>query len=239
MSRLTTRGWLMESLSTHGPGGIHIPEFGLAARSCRGVEASASAGSEVIDGAGTTGDSTGVADMQCTAAAGTTLGATRFITAAISTGQEAHAGLTVCGAELDPMLIPVTGPRTEISEHAAELATVPAQRPGLSMEIPMPREDTRHPAVKEASDPAHLAATTTADRPAITPREAAPVWARRMPAEDPAAVVEVRTPVVAMAVAGTGNRSSYTLLSLQEYEMERSNAANHREFRQALSRHVS
>ena len=102
----------------------------------------------------------------------------------------------------------------------------------------MPREDTRHPAVKVASDPAHLAATTTADRPAITPREAAPVWARRTPA-DAAAVVEVRMLVVAMVVAGTGNRSSYTLLSLQEYEMERSNAANHREFRQALSRHVS
>jgi len=61
------------------------------------VAASESAGSEVMDGLEPLGFNWG-ADMRCTVAAGTTLGATRFITAAISTGQEAHAVVTVCGA---------------------------------------------------------------------------------------------------------------------------------------------
>ena len=95
MSLLMIRGWLMEIRSWRGRDGIRILEFGSAVRTCRGVAASESAGSEVMDGAGTTGDSIGGADTQCTAAAGTTLGATRSITGAISTGQEARAAVMV------------------------------------------------------------------------------------------------------------------------------------------------
>jgi len=239
MSQLTTLGWRMEIRLWRGLDGIRIPESGSAVRTCRGVAASESAGSEVMDGAGITGDSIGAADTQCTAAAGTTLGATRFITAAISTGQEAHAAVTVCGAEPDPVPMLGTGPLTETLQGEPAQVPVPAQRPGLSTETPRLHEATRHLAAKAAFAPARLADTTTADRPGATPREAAPAWARRMPAEDLAAVVEVRTAAVAIAAAGTGNRSSYTLLSLDEYEMERSNATHHPELRSPLSRDLS
>ena len=121
----------------------------------------------------------------------------------------------------------------------AVLSTVPAQRHGLSTETPRLHEATRHLAAKAAFAPARLADTTTADRPGATPRAAAPAWARLMPVEDLAAVVEVRTAAVAIAAAGTGNRSSYTLLSLHEHEMERSNATHHRELRSPLSRDLS
>ena len=174
--------------------------------------ASESAGLAVMDGAGITGDSIGVADTQCTAAAGTTPAATRFITEAISTEQEARAVVTVYEAEADPVLMPVAGLRTEASEHAAELVTVQAQWLGLSTETPRLREDTRRPAVKAASDPGRLAAILTAGRPRATPRGAVPAWAPRMPV-----VVEDRTPAgaVVMAVAGTGNEVPITSLSLQ------------------------
>jgi len=198
MSRPTTLGWLMEIPSWRGRDGIRIPESGSAVRTCRGAAASESAGSVAMDGVGIIGDSIGAADTRCTAAAGTTPAATRFITAAISTGPEARVVVTGCGAELDPVLMLVTGLRMETLEHAAELATVPAQWPGLSTETPRLPEATRRPAVKAASDPARLAAILTADRPGATPREAAPVWARRTPEE-----------VVVVMAAGTGNLSSY------------------------------
>lgn len=235
------RGWLTVIPSWRGRDGIRIPEFGSAVRTCRGGAGSESAGSVAMVGVGITGDSIGEADTRCTAAAGTTPAATRFTTGAISTGQEARVVLTVCEAELDPVLMPVTGLRMEMLERAAELATVPAQRPGPSTETRRLREDTRRPAVKAASDPARLAAILTAGRPGATPREAAPVWARRMPVEDLAAVAAVRTPavVVVMAVAGAGNRSSYYVAESAKCELERSNATHHPEFRQALSRDFS
>ena len=221
MSRLTTLGCLMEIRSWRGQDGIRIPEFGSGVRICRGVAASESDGSEVMDGAGTTGDSIGVADTRCTAAAGTTLGATRFITAAISTGQEAHAVVTVCGAELARVLTQGTGPLTETRQGAVALSTVPVHRPGLSKETTRLREAMRRHVAKAASDPVRLAATTTADRPEATPRAATPAWARAMPPEDLAAVVEVRTAAVVAMAAGTGNRGTSALRSLQEYELER------------------
>ena len=158
-----------------GRDGIPIPEFGLAVPTCRGVAASESAGSVAMVGVGITGDSIGAADTPCTAAAGTTPAATRFITGAISTGQEARVVVTDCGAELDPVLMLLAGLRTGTLERAAELAIVPAQRPGLSKETARLHEATRHRTAKAASDPAHIAATITADRPGATPREAAPV----------------------------------------------------------------
>jgi hypothetical protein len=131
----------------------------------------------------------------------------------------------------------------ETEERAAKLATVPAQPHGLSTETPRRREDMRHRAVKAASDPERLPATTMAGRPGKTPREAAPVWARRMPVEDLAAA-EVRTPaVVVVAVivvaAGAINRGSYYVAELAKCELEKSNATHHLEFRQTLLRDVS
>lgn len=105
----------------------------------------------------------------------------------------------------------------------------------------------RHRAVKAASDPERLPATTMAGRPGKTPREAAPVWARRMPVEDLAAA-EVRTPAVVGAVvveavivvaAGAINRGSYYVAELAKCELEKSNATHHPEFRQTLLRDVS
>jgi hypothetical protein len=128
-----------------------------------------------------------------------------------------------------------TGLRMETLERVVLQPTVPAQPHGLSTETPRLPEDSRHPAVKAASDPARLAAIPTAGRPGATPREAAPVWARLMPV-----AVELRTPaVVDMAVAGTGNRSSYYVAEFAKCELERSNATHHLEFLQALLRYVS
>ncbi len=110
---------------------------------------------------------------------------------------------------------PYTGNRPTNGNFAGRGGAV--NRPGATArpfkETPRLHEATRHPAAKAAFDPARLAATTTADRRGATPQGAAPAWARLMPVEDLAAVVEVRTAAVAIAAAGTGNRSSYTLLS--------------------------
>ena len=85
------RGWFTEIPSWRGRDGTRIPEFGLAARTCRSGWALESASSEALDGAGITGDSIGVADSQLLAAAGTTPGATRFITGTASTEAGARA----------------------------------------------------------------------------------------------------------------------------------------------------
>ncbi len=94
------RGWFTEIPSWRGRVGIRIPESGLADRTYRGAAASESAGSAAMDGAGIIGDSIGVAGTRCTAAAGTTPGATHFITGATSTAQEACAGQTATAAKL-------------------------------------------------------------------------------------------------------------------------------------------
>ena len=85
------RGWFTEIPSWRGRDGTRIPESGLAARTSRSESASESAGSEVLDGAGVIGDSIGITATQCITTAGTTPGAERFITEAVSTEVEAHA----------------------------------------------------------------------------------------------------------------------------------------------------
>ena len=74
----------------HGVGGIRIPESGLAALTSRSEWGSALAGTAVMAGAGITGDSTGAADMECTAAAGTTPAAARFTTVTATTEEAAR-----------------------------------------------------------------------------------------------------------------------------------------------------
>ena len=60
MSPPTIRGWFTDIPLAPGRAGIRIPESGLAARTSRSESASESASSAVSDGAGVTGDSTGI-----------------------------------------------------------------------------------------------------------------------------------------------------------------------------------
>src|ERR1019366_980189 len=121
-SRPITRGRFTDIPSWRGRDGTRIRESGLAARTSISEWASESVGSEALAGAGVIGDSIGVADTQCMAAAGTTPGAERFITVAISRAAESRAAeLHAAGLHAAEL-------------HAAELATVPAPRPGLSTE---------------------------------------------------------------------------------------------------------
>jgi len=82
-------GWFTEIPCTRGRDGTRIRESGLAAHTSRSEWGSGSAGTGALDGAGITGDSTGVADTECMAAAGTTLAATRFTTGTVITEEEA------------------------------------------------------------------------------------------------------------------------------------------------------
>ena len=169
MSRLTTLGWLMEIRSWRGQVGIRIPEIWF------GGPYLSWGGGFGIGWYGRFGwgwnhwGFNWAADTRCMAAAGTTPAATPFITEAISTAQEAHAVVTVCAAEMDPVLMPVTGLRMETLERAAKLATA-AQPPGLSKETPRLREDTPRHVVKAASAPARLADIRTVGRSGPTPR---------------------------------------------------------------------
>lgn len=61
----------------------------MAAHTCRSEPASESASSEVMDGAGATGDMIGMIDIQFMIAKDTTRAATRFITEAITIEGEA------------------------------------------------------------------------------------------------------------------------------------------------------
>ena len=79
---------------------------------------------------------------QLMAAAGTTPGATRFITGAVSTEAEAARG----------------GAAASAATRGGSFPTVPAQRPGLSTETARRLEDTLHPAVRAASARAPSAA---------------------------------------------------------------------------------
>ena len=193
----------------------------MAARSCPGAEVSASAGTAASDGVGTIGDSIGAVDTRCMAAAGTTRGAIRFITAAITTGRGARAEVTASEAKSDPALTQATDLPAETPEVAAERLTAAALPRGLSTGIPEQLEDTLSPAVKAARDRVRLVVTQKADRPEATRRAAAPAWA-----------AECGAVVVAMAVAvDTDNRRFYYIAEFAKCELERSDATNHAEFR--------
>jgi hypothetical protein len=112
------------------------------------------------------------------AAAGTTPGAERFITGAISHAAESHA-VELHAAELHAAEL-----------HAAELATVPALRPGLSTETGKRLADTLHLAVRAAHARVPSAATAMADRPRAFRH-----------AERPASVVERRVAEVGLMAA--------------------------------------
>ena len=68
----TIRGWFTGARFILGRDGIPTPGFGLADRTFRSDSASELDGLAVLDGAGVTGDSIGMADTRFTVGAGTT-----------------------------------------------------------------------------------------------------------------------------------------------------------------------
>src|SRR5271157_4163289 len=83
--RPITPGWFTDIPSWLGRDGIRIPESGLAVRISISESASESAGTAALAGAGAIGDSIGITDTRCMAAAGITRTAERFITGATTT----------------------------------------------------------------------------------------------------------------------------------------------------------
>jgi hypothetical protein len=133
---------------------------------------------------------------------GTTLGATRFITATTTIEAEMRAvDLTATGAEIVPAAMKGTGfpMRTPV---AAGLKTIPPQRPGVLKETITLLEDTLNLAVRAASARVPSATTTMAGRKGVFRH-----------AEVPASAAEEGR---VAAVAGTDNRSLVKFLIHRE-----------------------
>ena len=137
--------------SRSGRDGIHIQESGLAARTSRSESASESVGGEVLGGAGGIGDSIGIIVTQLMATTGTTPGAIRFTTVAIT-----------IEAEVSVALLPSCV--AEGLAAALLFTTARAEPPGRSKEIAGLLVDTLNPAVRAASARVPSAATTRVDR---------------------------------------------------------------------------
>ena len=178
--RPTTLGWFTDPQSIRGHIGTRIPEFGMAARTSRSETASESVGGEVLGGAGGIGDSIGITVTQRMATTGTTPGAIRFTTEAITIEEEVSAALL---------------PSCVAEDFAAAMlfTTTRAGPPNPSTEIPGLLEDMLNPAVKAASAPVPSAATTMADRKGVFRHAEAPA--------------SVAAEGLTGAVAGVGNRS--------------------------------
>ena len=139
---------------------------------------------------------------------GTTLGATRFITATTTIDAEMRAAhLTATAADLMETAVEIvppamkgTGPPMRTPAPAARLKTVPAQRPGLLKETITQLEDTLNLAVRVAFARAPSATTTMAGRKGVFRH-----------AEVPASAVEAR-----VAAEGTDDRSFVRFLVLRE-----------------------
>ena len=179
MSRLTTLGWLMEIRSWRGQVGIRIRNLVRRSVPVVGRRFRHWLVRQIRMGLELLGIQLGRPIRDVWRAAGTTPAATPFITEAISTAQEAHAVVTVCAAEMDPVLMPVTGLRMETLERAAKLATAPTARPfegntkaARGYAAPRGQSGVRSGAFSGYS---HGGQART------YPHEAAPVWARRMP----------------------------------------------------------
>ena len=225
-----TRGWFTEVPSWRGRDGTRIPEFGLAARTSRSEWATESVSSEVLAGAGLIGDSIGVAITQLLAAAGTTRGATRFITEAATTEAGARAAefptaaaLTEAGAQAAEF--PTAAASTEVGAQAADFPAVPAQRPELSTETGRRREATLHPAARKVSARAPSAASRRAgrqrairhgERPASAgeQRVAAVAEKRAVAVVEQRAAAGAEERVVAAGVVGTINQRFVMFLML-------------------------
>ena len=171
------RGWFTEVQLARGQDGTRIPESGMTARTSRSDSVSESASSGVLDGAGVIGDSIGITGMQCTTTAGTTRGATRFITGAVSPGEETRAAdLMVAAAELVAGPTPGAGLAAGTSANAAEFLPAPTAGAGLSTGTGRRLEAMLNLAVRAVSARAPSAVTTMADRPGAFHLAEAPAW---------------------------------------------------------------
>jgi len=169
-------------------------EFGLADLTCHSDLALASAGSEVLAGAGDIGDLIGVADIPCMAVADISRAAPRFTTGPISIGlAELVAAFIAEAFKPAETLVPAgTWP------HAAEFTIAQARFPGHSMEVAKLLEDTRNLADRLAFAPAPLAALIMEDKPEASPH-----------ADSPASVVEAASTAVAGATVVAGGVSPH------------------------------
>jgi len=133
---------------------------------------------------------------------GTTLGATRSITGTTSTGIDPNAvGLTATVVERVTTPAKGAGLPTGTSAGAAKFTTIPAQQPGLSVEIPGLLVDTLNPVGRAASARAPSAAMTVADKKEAFRHAEAPASA----AAERFTVVEAEG--LTGAVAGVANRT--------------------------------
>ena len=134
---------------------------------------------------------------------GTTLGATRFITATTTIEAETCAAdSTAIGVEIVPAAMKGTGPPVRTPAVTAGLKTVPPQRPGLLKETTTRLEDTLNLAVRAASARVPSATTTMAGRKGVFRH-----------AEMPASAAEEGR---VEAVAGIDSRSFLRFLVLRE-----------------------
>jgi hypothetical protein len=167
----------------------------MTARTSGSAPASQSVGSEVMDGAGIIGDAIGMTEPYFTTTTGTTLGVTHSITGTTSTGIEPNAvGLTATVVERVTTPAKGAGLPTGTSAGAAKFTTIPAQQPGLSVEIPGLLVDTMNPVGRAASARGPSAVMTVADKKEAFRHAEAPA--------------SVEAEGLAWAVAGIGNRSS-------------------------------
>src|SRR5579863_3547159 len=141
--RRMTPGSRTEVRSGRGQVGIPIPGSGLAVHIYHLEEVSALATSVVLDGAGPTGALIGTTDTPSITIIGTTLGATHFTTAIISTAaaQVVAASMPVVAELLAGTSPEIVLPRETLAV-AASFRTVPAPPSGLSMATPEPLEVT-------------------------------------------------------------------------------------------------
>jgi hypothetical protein len=173
-------GWFMVDRLWHGRDGISTPESGMAdpiSRSDLGLELVSSA---ALVGDGGIADSIGTTDMPPLTMAGTTPGATHFITAAAL--PEAVA------------FVPA--------------AIVAGHRPGLSTEIPGLREDTLNLAARAVFARVHLAITGMARRQEASPHAVAPVLAAERAGVEVVDVAAAEAED--MVAVGAGNQSVVT-----------------------------
>jgi len=169
----------------------------MTARTYRSGWASESASSEVLDGAGITGDAIGVAVTQPLAVAGTTPGATLSITGTPSTVAEVSTEVEPCGEEL------LTAAEVRVStEVEACAAVVSARGPALSTETRGRLADSLNPAVRVASAQAPSAASGMADRQGVFR-----FVEDRVSGVEDFMVAEDFMVVVDFSVAAVGNRS--------------------------------
>lgn len=176
----------------HGPVGMNTRESGLAGLTCRSELVSESVSSAALAGGGLIGDSIGITTIQFITTIGTTPGAGRSTTGAISTGELRLRVVAFVQERRRGLSQPQAG--------QGVCSIVPAERRGPSRGVDQLPGDMLHPAGKAESTPALSATTTMAERQEPIRR-----------AEAPASVAGERMVVEGMA-AGTTDPGSLNRL---------------------------